>query len=95
MHSNDFFLYITSFLSNARKKQELRRQYIVKLMVQKSVCTPLWRMAMRWNDLWMLYFGTTESFGIDLGFWIGLFLIMTIVILMNLVCWSMLPKRKQ
>lgn len=50
MHSNDFFLYITSFLSNARKKQELRRQYIVKLMVQKSVCTPLWRMVMRWRD---------------------------------------------
>ncbi|MEE0558363.1 MAG: hypothetical protein UC361_02900 [Bulleidia sp.] len=50
---------------------------------------------MSWRDLWMLYFGTAESFGIDLGFWIGLFLIMIIVILMNLVYWSMTPKRKQ
>ena len=50
---------------------------------------------MSWRDLWMLYFGTAESFGIDLGFWIALFLIMIIVILVNLVCWTMTPKRRK
>ncbi len=45
--------------------------------------------------LGMLYFGTAESFGIDLGFWIALFLIMIIVILVNLVCWTMTPKRRK
>lgn len=35
--------------------------------------------------LGMLYFGTAESFRLDLGFWTGLFLVMVIVILMNLV----------
>lgn len=49
---------------------------------------------MRWRDLWIAHFGTAESFEIDLGFWIGLFLVMIIAILMNFMYWTMTLKRK-
>ena len=42
----------------------------------------------------MAHFGTAESFRLDLGFWIGLFLVMIIVILMNFMYWTMTLKRK-
>ncbi|MCD7893877.1 MAG: hypothetical protein LUG60_09275 [Erysipelotrichaceae bacterium] len=47
---------------------------------------------MNWLDLYMKYFGTTTLFGIDLGFYITMFIVLVIVILMNVIEWNLKPK---
>lgn len=48
---------------------------------------------MNWTTIWMNLFGTTSFLGIDRGFWVGMAVVLLIVILMNVVFWSMKPKR--
>lgn len=40
-----------------------------------------------------LFGGTTSFFGIDMGFWVGIAVVLLIVVLMNVVFWSMKPKK--
>ena len=47
---------------------------------------------MIWSKLWMDLFGCTSLFGIDMGFWVAMSLVLLIVILMNAVFWGMKPK---
>lgn len=47
---------------------------------------------MNWVNLWMKLFGTTEFLGLNMGFWISMAVVVLIVILMNVVFWSMKPK---
>ena len=46
---------------------------------------------MNWNNMWNILFNRTELFGINMGFWVCLLVITIIVILMNVVFWSMKP----
>lgn len=48
---------------------------------------------MNWATIWMNLLGTTSFLGIDMGFWVGMAVVLLIVILMNVVFWSMKPKR--
>ncbi|HAU5239976.1 TPA: hypothetical protein JD121_09180 [Clostridioides difficile] len=47
---------------------------------------------MNWKELWMTLFGTTEWFGLNIGFWVAMAVVLLIVIVMNVVFWSMKPK---
>lgn len=47
---------------------------------------------MNWKELWMTLFGTPEWLGLNMGFWVALAAILLIVILMNVLFWSMKPK---
>lgn len=47
---------------------------------------------MNWKELWLSLWGTTEFLGVDMGFWMAMAMIVLIVILMNLVAWSLRPK---
>lgn len=47
---------------------------------------------MNWAKIWMNLFETTEFLGIDMGFWVAMAVVLLIVILMNVVFWSMEPK---
>lgn len=47
---------------------------------------------MNWKELWMNLFGTTEWFGLNIGFWVAMAVVLLIVIVMNVVFWSMKPK---
>lgn len=47
---------------------------------------------MNWVNLWMKLFGTTEFWGLNMGFWISMAVVALTVILMNVVFWSMKPK---
>lgn len=49
---------------------------------------------MNWNELWIKLFGTVDWMGVNMGFWVALAVVLLIVFLMNLVFWSMKPKRK-
>lgn len=49
---------------------------------------------MNLNNIWMSLFGTTQWFGIDMGFWVSMFVCVVIVVVMNIVFWGMKPKRK-
>jgi len=42
----------------------------------------------------MNLFGTTQWFGINIGFWVSMFVIAMVVVVMNVVFWGMKPKRK-
>ena len=48
---------------------------------------------MNWKELWMTLFGTTEWLGLNIGFWVALAAVLLIVILMNVLFWSMKPKQ--
>ncbi|MBT2156625.1 hypothetical protein KK425_06525 [Clostridioides difficile] len=37
-------------------------------------------------------FGTTEWLGLNIGFWVAMAVVLLIVIVMNVVFWSMKPK---
>ena len=50
---------------------------------------------MNWVNLWMKLFGTTEVLGLNMGFWISMTVVALIVILMNVVFWSMKPVRDE
>ncbi len=47
---------------------------------------------MNWKELWLSLWGTTEFLGVDMGFWMAMAMIVLIVIVMNLVAWSLRPK---
>ena len=49
---------------------------------------------MNWVNLWMKLFGRTEFLGLNMGFWVSMAVVVLIVILMNVVFWSMKPKGK-
>ena len=42
--------------------------------------------------LWMKLFGTASFWGINMGFWVGMAVVLLIVVLMNVVFWSLKPK---
>ena len=50
---------------------------------------------MNWKELWMTLFGTTEWLGLNIGFWVAMAVVLLIVIVMNVVFWSMKPKKTQ
>lgn len=47
---------------------------------------------------WMVFFsdwlGRTEFFGVDLGFWVGMAVVLLLVFLMNMAAWSRGPKKE-
>lgn len=47
---------------------------------------------MTWTKIWMDLFGRTTLFGLEMGFWVSLAAVAWIVILMNVIFWSMKPK---
>ncbi|CCX38803.1 putative uncharacterized protein [Clostridium sp. CAG:1013] len=48
---------------------------------------------MNWTSVWTNLFGTTSVLGVNLGFWVAMAVVLLIVILMNVVFWSMKPKK--
>lgn len=49
---------------------------------------------MNWATIWMKLFGITSFLGINMGFWFGMAVVLLIVVLMNVVFWSMKPRRQ-
>lgn len=47
---------------------------------------------MNWATIWMNLFGTTSFLGINMGFWVGMAVVLLIVVLMNVVFWRMKPQ---
>ena len=47
---------------------------------------------MNWTAIWTSLFGTTSLFGVNMGFWAGMASVLLIVILMNVVFWSISRK---
>ena len=47
---------------------------------------------MNWATIWTNLFGSTSFLGIDMGFWVGMAVVVLIVVLMNAVFWNMKPK---
>lgn len=47
---------------------------------------------MNWKEIWMTLFGTTEWLDLNIGFWVSMAVVVLIVIVMNIVFWSMKPK---
>lgn len=47
------------------------------------------------SGLWMKLFGTMSLFGINMGFWFGMGVVMLIVVIENIVFWSMRPKHRK
>lgn len=45
--------------------------------------------------LWTELFGRTELFGVNIGFWVALAAVAVIVIVMNIVFWSMKPSDRR
>lgn len=41
--------------------------------------------------LWIALFGMTELFGINIGFWAAMAAVLVIVIVMNIIFWTMKP----
>ncbi|WP_198963062.1 hypothetical protein [Clostridioides difficile] len=48
---------------------------------------------MNWKELWMTLFVTTEWLGLNIGFLLAMAVVLLIVIVMNVVFWSMTPKK--
>lgn len=46
---------------------------------------------MNWTQIWIDLFGTTEWLGLNMGFWVANVAALVIVIIMNVVFWSMKP----
>lgn len=47
---------------------------------------------MNWEKLWIDVFGTSNFMGLNMGFWVSLFVVILIVIIMNLIFWIIKPK---
>ena len=47
---------------------------------------------MYWKELSMTLYGTTEWLGLNIGFWVAMAVVLLIVIVMNVVFWTMKPK---
>ncbi len=43
---------------------------------------------------WIRLFGTASLWGLDMGFWLSMGLVLLIVILMNVIFWGMKPRNK-
>ena len=48
---------------------------------------------MNWTMFWMKLLGTTSFWGINMGFWVGMIVVLLVVVLMNVVFWSMPPQK--
>lgn len=48
---------------------------------------------MDWGNIWKNLFETTAFLGLDMGFWVSIGAVILIVIIMNVVFWSMKPKK--
>lgn len=46
---------------------------------------------MNWTQIWMDLFGTTEWLGLNMGFWVANDVVLVVVVIMNVVFWSMKP----
>ena len=46
---------------------------------------------MNWTQIWIDLFGTTEWLGLNMGFWVANSAVLVIVVIMNVVFWSMKP----
>lgn len=49
---------------------------------------------MNWTQIWIDLFGTTEWLGLNMGFWVANAAVLVIVVIMNVVFWSMKPLPK-
>ena len=47
---------------------------------------------MNWTNIWMYLFGTATLWGLDMGFWVSMAVVVMIVLIMNIVFWCMKPK---
>lgn len=43
------------------------------------------------TNLWLKLFGTSDFWGVNIGFWISMMVCLIVVIVMNTVFWSMKP----
>lgn len=50
---------------------------------------------MNWTNLWLNLFGTDSFCGLNMGFWISMAVVVLIVVVMNVVFWSMKPKKTE
>ena len=50
-------------------------------------------LIMTWKELWMTLFYTTDFLGVNIGFWFSMLIVFIIVLIMNVVFWSM-PRKK-
>lgn len=46
---------------------------------------------MNLTNIWITLFGTTTLFGLDMGFWISMAAVALIVVVENIVFWSIKP----
>ena len=46
---------------------------------------------MNWTQIWMDLFSTTEWLDLNMGFWVANAVVLVIVVIMNVVFWSMKP----
>ena len=51
-------------------------------------------MNVNWTSIWMSLFGSTSFLGLDMGFWVSMGIALLVTILMNIVFWSMKPKKR-
>ena len=51
-------------------------------------------MKVNWIALWMKLFGTTQLFGLNMGFWVSMAVVAIIVVVMNVVFWGMKPEKR-
>ncbi|MCD8381983.1 MAG: hypothetical protein LUC30_03570 [Clostridiales bacterium] len=50
---------------------------------------------MNWTNLWMTLFGTTELFGLNMGFWVSMVVVAVVVIIQHIIFWGVMkPMRK-
>lgn len=47
------------------------------------------------KNLWLQLFGSTEFMGLNVGFWVGMIVVALIVVIENIVFWSVKPKKKE
>ena len=50
---------------------------------------------MNWKEIWMNLLGTTQVWGLDMGFWVSMAVVTVIVILMNALFWGMKPAKNE
>ena len=46
---------------------------------------------MNWTQIWTDLFGITEWLGLNMGFWVASGVVLVVVVIMNVVFWSMKP----
>ena len=62
-------------------------------VITANCCKEVFRM--KWNEIWMKLFGTTEWLGLNIGFWVSMAVVVLVVIAMNLLFWGMKPKHTE